>query len=581
MQEESGNTDELRKQIFNLVREAGASDLLNRPGGVFVLPRERFPKMMSCCSRRRLAFLLDGARGSLSGQLDRIEWVRSHPEPLMPTQSPGRWGDEPVDLPTDLQFFNGLGGFTADGHEYCLLISALGISPWPAQRPAEPSEGTEPYVAPCPWVNVIANPAFGCLVSESGSGFTWAVNSQLNRLTGWSNDPVVDPPSEVVYLRDEATGQVWCPTPSPIPTGDRTRVRHGQGYTIFERRTHGLEHELTLLVPATDPIKLIQLRVRNSSDKPRKLSATYFAEWTLGTCRDATAMHLVTEVDPETDALLARNTFRIDFADRVAFVDVNRRPRTITADRVEFLGRHGSVAAPAALRCVGLSGRTGAGFDPCAAVQTRFDLEPGEAIEIVFLLGEAESLSSAREVIRRYWQPESTVQALRNVRREWDQRLQTVQVKTPNPSFNLVMNRWLLYQVTSCRLWARSAFYQSGGAYGFRDQLQDVISLFHAAPEQARAHLLLAASRQFVEGDVQHWWHPPAGRGIRTRISDDLLWLPYVTALYVRTTGDASILEASVGYLKAPLLEPGQDEDFVCRRSRRSPVLSTNTARAL
>jgi cyclic beta-1,2-glucan synthetase len=562
VQEESGNTEDLRQQIFNLIRDAGSSDLLNRPGGVFVLPREGIPEddvlLLEAASR----VLLDGARGSLSGQLDRIEWARSHPEPLIPTQSPGRWNDEPVDLPPDLQFFNGLGGFAAEGREYCLLIKAQDAHS--GQLNGQPNAQTTPYpvLPPAPWVNVVANPAFGFLVSESGSGFTWAGNSQTNRLTGWSNDPVVDPPSEVVYLRDEATGQTWCPTPLPIPTHDPTRVRHGQGYTIFERKTHGIEHELTLLVPTNDPIKLIQLRVRNSSNEPRQLSATYFAEWTLGACRDATAMHLVTEVDPETDALLARNTFRVDFADRVAFVDVNRRPRTITADRVEFLGRHGSVAAPAALHAVGLSGRTGAGFDPCAAIQTRFNLGPGEATEIVFLLGEAESLGAARDLIRRYWQPDSAARTLHDVTREWDRTHHAVQVTTPDPSFNLVMNRWLLYQVVSCRLWARSAFYQSGGAYGFRDQLQDVMALFHASPDLARAHLLLAASRQFVEGDVQHWWHPPAGRGVRTRSSDDFLWLPYVTALYVRTTADASFLDESVSYLRAPLLEPGQDDDL-------------------
>jgi len=562
VQEESGNTEDLRQQIFNLIRDAGSSDLLNRPGGVFVLPREGIPEddvlLLEAASR----VLLDGARGSLSGQLDRIEWARSHPEPLIPTQSPGRWNDEPVDLPTDLKCFNGLGGFAAEGREYCLLIKAQDAHS--GQLNGQPNAQTTPYpvLPPAPWVNVVANPAFGFLVSESGSGFTWAGNSQTNRLTGWSNDPVVDPPSEVVYLRDEATGQTWCPTPSPIPTHDPTRVRHGQGYTIFERKTHGIEHELTLLVPTNDPIKLIQLRVRNSSNEPRQLSATYFAEWTLGACRDASAMHLVTEVDPETDALLARNTFRVDFADRVAFVDVNRRPRTITADRVEFLGRHGSVAAPAALHSVGLSGRTGAGFDPCAAIQTRFNLGPGEAMEIVFLLGEAESLGAARDLIRRYWQPDFAARTLHDVTREWDRTLHAVQVTTPDPSFNLVMNRWLLYQVVSCRLWARSAFYQPGGAYGFRDQLQDVMALLHASPELARAHLLLAASRQFVEGDVQHWWHPPAGRGVRTRISDDFLWLPYVTALYVRTTADASFLDESVSYLRAPLLEPGQDDDL-------------------
>jgi cyclic beta-1,2-glucan synthetase len=560
--EESADALDLSQQILELVRDAGSSDQLNRPGGVFVLPRERIPEDDVLLLEAAARVLLDGARGSLSGQLDRIEWAGSLPEPLIPPQPPGQWNDEPVGLPPDLQFFNGLGGFTADGREYCLLISAQDAHS--GQLNGQPSSQTtpQPVLPPAPWINVVANPAFGFLVSESGSGFTWAGNSQTNRLTGWSNDPVVDPPSEVVYLRDESTGQTWCPTPLPIPTHSATRVRHGQGYSIFERTTHGIEHELTLSVAADEPIKLIQLRVRNASSEPRQLSATFFAEWTLGSTRDATAMHLVTELDPETDALLARNTFRVDFADRVAFADVNRRPRMVTADRVEFLGRHGSVSAPAALNRVGLSGRTGAGNDPCAAIQTRFDLGPGESTEIVFLLGEAADLDTARDLIRRYWQPDSAGQALRHVTAEWGRALHAVQVNTPEPSFDLLMNRWLLYQVVSCRLRARSAFYQSSGAYGFRDQLQDVMSLVHAAPELARAHILLAASRQFVEGDVQHWWHPPAGRGVRTRISDDFLWLPHVTALYLRTTSDASILDESVPYLKAPLLEPGQDDDF-------------------
>jgi cyclic beta-1,2-glucan synthetase len=419
---------------------------------------------------------------------------------------------------------------------------------------------------------VVSNPTFGFLVSESGSGFTWAGNSQTNRLTGWSNDPVIDPPSEVIYIRDETTGQTWCPTPAPILSGEPRRVRHGLGYTVFECQSHGIEHELTLIVPPDDPIKVIHLRVRNTGGEPRQLSATYFAELVLGIYRDASAMHLVTEVDPETEALLARNNFRLDFADSVSFVDVNRRPRTITADRVEFLGRHGSVAAPAALQAVGLSGRTGAGFDPCAAVQTRFDLGPEETTLIVFLLGEAESLEMARGLIRCYRQPDSAARALRDVTHQWHRLLHSVQVKTPDPSFDLLMNQWLLYQLMSCRLWGRSAFYQSGGAYGFRDQLQDVMSLLHAAPELARSHLLLAASRQFAEGDVQHWWHPPAGRGVRTRISDDSLWLPYVAAHYVRTTADTSILDENVTYLKGPVLEPGHDDELQVPAQAEKPA---------
>jgi cyclic beta-1,2-glucan synthetase len=359
-------------------------------------------------------------------------------------------------------------------------------------------------------------------------------------------------------------------------------VRHGQGYTTFERNTHGIEHELTLFVPLDAPVKLLRLRARNAGFQPRQLTATFYAEWVLGMTSDPGAMHVVTELDPDTGALLARNASRDEFGGAVAFVDVDRRPRTITGDRNEFLGRHGSLASPAAMARVDLAGRIGAGMDPCAAVQTRFDLEPGATAEIVFLMGEAEDLDSARRLIHEYRDPGAVSQALRDVEASWDRTLLAVQVRTPDPGMDLLLNRWLLYQVRACRLRARSAFYQSGGAFGYRDQLQDVCALLHAAPAEARAHILLAASRQFVEGDVQHWWHPPTGRGVRTRISDDLLWLPNTTAHYVKTTGDLSILEEQVPYLEAAPLGPGREEELgLPSVSRRSGSLYEHCRRAI
>ena len=470
--------------------------------------------------------------------------------------------DEPLRLPANLVFANGLGGFTPDGREYCLLVSCDPVPHTSGNGQPKPPPVVYPRLAPAPWCNVVANPGFGFLVSESGPGFTWSGSSQTNRLTPWSNDPVSDPPGEVVYLRDEESGEIWCPTPLPIPSTEPTLVRHGQGYTIFEHNSHGLSHELTLLVPPDDPIKLIRLRIQNVSDRPRKLSATYYAEWVLGTARDETAMHVVTEVDTETGALLARNAFRTDFGTRVAFADVNRRPRTVTGDRAEFVGRHGSMTAPAALARGGLSGSAGEALDPCAAVQTAFDLLPGAEIQLVFLLGEADGPGAARDLIKRYSVDGQAMRVLSDVRRRWDAVLETVQVRTPEPALDLLVNRWLLYQVLSCRVWGRTAFYQSGGAYGFRDQLQDVMALFHTAPQEARAQILRAAGRQFPEGDVQHWWHPPAGRGIRTRIADDPLWLPFVTARYVAATGDSDILDEVVPYLDGPDLRPDQDDDY-------------------
>ncbi len=397
-------------------------------------------------------------------------------------------------------------------------------------------------------------------MSEAGSGYTWAGNSQMNRLTPWSNDPVSDPPGEVIYLRDEETGAAW--TPAPRPLGSATRVRHGAGYSVFEGEGNGLTHELTFFVPPDDPVKVMRLRLRNTGRQARRLSVTFFAAWVLGTAREDNAPYVVTEVDADTGALLARNAFNSDFAARVAFADVSLRPRTVTGDRTEFLGRNGSVSAPAALRRVALSGTTGAGLDPCAALMAPFELRPGEDKEIIFILGEGANVDEARRLVREYSRPERVNEALDAVRRRWDDLLGAVQVRTPDPAMDLMLNRWLLYQVLACRVWARSAFYQSGGAYGFRDQLQDVMALVYAAPSEARAQILRAARRQFVEGDVQHWWHPPAGRGVRTRFSDDFLWLPFVVAHYVATTGDRSVLDEPLPFVRAPLLRPGHDEEY-------------------
>jgi cyclic beta-1,2-glucan synthetase len=535
---------------------------MNQPGGVFVRTAAELTEDEKVLLQAAARVVLIGERGSLADQLDRTD--RRTPVPVRFAASVERieWDDEPVRLPSDLLFANGLGGFTPDGREYCLLVSSHSVPDSRRNGPPTLPTTAYPRLAPAPWVNVVANPVFGFLVSESGSGFTWSGNSQANRLTPWNNDPVSDLPGEVVYLRDEESGEIWCPTPLPVLSDQPTLVRHGQGYTVFERNTHGLCHTLTLFVPPEDPIKLIRLQVTNASNRPRRLSATYYAEWVLGQTRDASAMNVVTEIDRETGALFARNALRVDFAARLAFAAVDRRPRACSANRTLFLGRHGSVAAPAGLACREFPNSAGAALDPCAAIQVAFDLEPEADIQVLFLLGEADEIQSARALIRRYSQERSADWALRDATNRWSNLLEAVQVRTPEPALDLLANRWLLYQVQSCRIWGRSAFYQSSGAYGFRDQLQDVMALLHAAPDEARAHILRAAGRQFLEGDVQHWWHPPTGRGIRTRISDDPLWLAFVTSQYVTKTGDTSILEERVPYLEAPSLKPGQEDSY-------------------
>lgn len=527
--------EELYQDLAALARASDSRDLIDKPGGIFVRkaqPGSEERTILLAAAR----VVLYGDRGTLADQTDVVTRGRKLPPDLVETRAaevnvPDRPAAE------GLAFFNGTGGFTSDGREYVVI-------------------GTPP----APWTNVIANPEAGCLATDSGAGYTWVGNSQANRLTPWSNDPVSDPPAEVVYLRDDETGHFW--TPTPRPASGPVEVRHGPGYTSYHSERNGLKTELTVFVPASDPVKLLLLRVNNQSPRTRRLSVALFIEWVLGTTREQTAPSIVTEIDPSSGVLLARCPFNGDFGKAVAFVDINLRPRTVTGDRAEFLGRNRSPANPAALRRVALSDQTGPALDPCAALMSGFEIASRAISTVVFVIGQGPDAATAVRLAVRYRDPATATSALREVIGEWDRRLSTIRIKTPEPAFDVLVNRWLVYQVLACRLWGRSAFYQSGGAYGFRDQLQDVMALLYAAPEEARSQILRSAAHQFREGDVQHWWHPPTGRGVRTRFSDDFLWLPYAVARYVAITGDQAILNESISFLRGPELKPEEQEEY-------------------
>jgi cellobiose phosphorylase len=375
----------------------------------------------------------------------------------------------------------------------------------------------------------------------------------------------------VVYLRDEETGELWTPTPLPLGPVGTTTVRHGQGYTRYAHTGRDLDHELLVFVAPKDPIKLVRLTVRNHGDRPRQLTATYYAEWVLGTARENAPLQVVCDRDPESGAMLARNAWAGAFSERIAFVACGPPVQSVTADRREFLGEYGSTSAPAGMRRVRLSGRSGPGLDPCAALRTELTLFPGETRDLVFAVGQANDVQEVHRLIGEYTPSHRANAVLTEVQQQWDRWLGALQVTTPDPAVDLMLNRWLLYQTLGCRVWARSAFYQSGGAYGFRDQLQDVMALVYAVPDEARAQILRAAARQFEEGDVQHWWHPPTGVGVRTRITDDLYFLPFVVHHYVATTGDGALLDEVVPYITAPVLREDQEEDF------NSPAVSPQT----
>jgi cyclic beta-1,2-glucan synthetase len=501
------------------------------------------------------------ARGTLSDQLAQF----GEPDPVPPRRRRNinvATRDAAARAAPTLEFFNGLGGFAAEGREYVVTLD-------------------EGQWTPAPWINVVANSQFGFLASADGFGSTWSLNAQQNQLTPWSNDPVSDAPAEAIYIRDEDTGELWTATPLPIREPCPYVIRHGFGYSRFEHTSHGIALDLLQFVPLDDPIKISRLKMVNRSSETRQLSVTHYLDWVLGNQRGKTAPFIVTEIEPKTTALLARNPWGPDFQSRIAFMDMAGRQRACTADRAEFLGRHGSLAEPAALLGThGLSNRAGGGLDPCGAMQTTITLEPGEATELTFLVGEEASSAAAVALIERYRTLDLDA-SLKEVTDFWDQTLGAIQVKTPDRSMDILVNGWLLYQTLGCRVWARTAFYQSSGAYGFRDQLQDVMALVVSRPEIAREHILRAAARQFEEGDVQHWWLPTSGQGVKTRVSDDRIWLAFVAAHYLEVTEDFAVLDEQVPFLAGAPLAPEAHESFSAPEPAAMGSLFEHCVRAL
>lgn len=533
---------DLAPQISALIATEDPAASLDKPGGIFVRASASISEADLVLLKTVARIVLDGRDGLLAQQLAQrrssgpapqvthlfsgLENIPVQPQHAAPKQS--------------LAFPNGLGGFTPNGNEYVVTV-------------------TPERMTPMPWINVLANPSFGSLVSESGSAHTWSENAQMFCLTPWSNDPVSDPNTEAFYLRDEDSGHYWSPTVLPSASPGASYVtRHGFGYSVFEHSQDGIHSELTLFVAHEAPLKFAMLQLSNRSDHIRRISVTGYVEWVLGDERSKTAMHVGTERDAESGALFAGNPYNTDFAGRTAFFDVDGAMDATSSacgDRGAFLGLHGSLRHPAAMSQPQLCGRVGVALDPCAALRVACVLAPGQTHEIVFRLGCGATPEAARILVQRWRGPVAAHAALADVQAYWTQTLGAVQVQTPNRALNILANGWLLYQVLACRLWARTAFYQASGAFGFRDQLQDVMALVHATPALVRAHLLLSASRQFLEGDVQHWWHPPSGRGVRTRCSDDYLWLPLAVCRYVAVTGDTGVLDAPVGFLDGRALK--------------------------
>ncbi|HSB55206.1 MAG TPA: hypothetical protein VLD58_12660 [Gemmatimonadales bacterium] len=556
-----------------VLHQSDKSDLLlprSGPGrhlGITIAkPGTKLPPELRRLAERSARLVVKGALPAETG-------AESLSEPVVATATLAVRTGKEERLPASeaLTHFNGAGGFASDGTEYVIRL------PLDAEGHRRP---------PLAWTNVIANDEIGCLTSDGGFGYTWSANSRENRLTPWSNDPISDPAGEAIYLRDEDRRAFWSPTPGPAPGAGDYEVRHGFGYSLTRHQSQELEQEVLTFVPQRDGVKLVRVRATNRSTTRRRLSFFAYAEWVLGVIPADTRRYVVTTRDQSTGAILAVNPHNGEFSTRVAFAALLTQPgnRQVewTADRGQFLGQGGSVASPLAVRELRqLDGQAGEGYDPCAAFRLPVEMAPGATIECVFALGQTANREEALALVRKYQNPGAVDRALEQVRGFWRDTLGRVQVETPSPAIDLMLNGWLAYQNLACRVWARSAFYQSGGAFGFRDQLQDAAALIYLDPELTRRQILLHAGHQFAEGDVLHWWHPPADKGIRTRFSDDLLWLPYITAGYIRHTGDASVLDAQAPFVAARLLNEGEDEVFLHPTTAGSADVYSHCCRAL
>jgi cyclic beta-1,2-glucan synthetase len=567
----------LRRTMEQVVGRHGAGQ-----GGINILPAAQLSDedKWLLFSVSRIVLSADGP--SLKAQLKVSAPSRPFDEPLPITAQPNRFVSAKANETSDLLFYNGWGGFSPDGREYHIVLK----------------NGSN---LPAPWINVMANPHFGCFTSELYTGYTWWHNSRECKLTPWSNDPALDQPGEVCYLRDEESGEYWPMAPTRTQVTSSYKVSHGRGYTRFHHESHGLLQEMTVFVPLDDPVKVIKLRLQNTTSEQRRLSATYYAEWVLGVHREGNSSFIVTEWDQMNAVLMARNAYQENFREATAFLTVYPQTevpsesatdssrsiapsleQSYTADRLEFLGRNSTFENPAAMSRLQLSGTTGPLYDACGAVQTKFVIEPNTEQTVYILLGCENSRESAVKLAQKYRQSDVCETAFENLQKFWDGVLGTVTVSTPCPEMDVMLNNWLLYQTLSCRMWARTAFYQAGGAYGFRDQLQDSLALLHSHPDLTRAQILLHASHQYEEGDVQHWWHEETNRGIRTRFSDDLLWLPYAVGRYLEHTEDESLLDETVPFLySGPLREEEHERYEPTVLSEQSGTIFEHCLRAL
>ncbi|EDS78569.1 319-kDA protein [Clostridium botulinum C str. Eklund] len=561
--QDTAYTQLLQDSIKDLIASSYARDKENISGGVFLNNKDSMEKEDIDLFMAISAIVLEGEKGLLSKQIQTEEVNKEELEKLNVCQNNYQYNFDDFDI-NKLEYYNDIGGFDLENDEYVIVLK-------------------DEKTTPAPWVNVIANENFGFLVSASGSPYTWYKNSRENKITTWSNDWVTDPPAEVIYVRDEETGEFWSVTPEPIRESGEYVIHHGFGYSKFQHQSHGIVGTVNMFVPMNENVKICEVNLKNICDVDRKLSLTYYAQLVLGVVPQKTDTHVVTYLNEEKKYMYARNPYSDSFGNLTSYLKIiGGSDESFTGDRSEFIGKGESLENPKSLENIRFSNNVGAGMDPCFGENSKFTIKAGEDKTLLVILGEDDNMESIERIVDKYDDINKATEELNNSKDYWKESLHTIKVKTPDETMDLMLNGWLLYQTISCRIWARSAFYQSGGAFGFRDQLQDVMAAGYVNPKFMREHILYSATRQFLEGDVQHWWHPVVDSGIRTRFSDDLLWLPYVTVDYIKRTGDYSILDEEVGYLEDRPLEDGEDERYtISQKSDKKGTIYEHCIKAI
>ncbi len=558
-------TQPLQDSLRDLIATSHARDKQNKSGGVFLTGNSTMEQEDMDLLKALARIVIDGSNGLIINQIKKEEGVEETSTTKLLSAKENNYVYESYKFKTNkLDYYNGYGGFDLKDNKYVIVLR-------------------DRKITPAPWINVIANEDFGFIVSESGSPYTWHKNSRENKITTWSNDWVIDPPSEALYLRDDDSGDVWSIAPKPIRDDREYVIEHGFGYSNFKHEAYGIIGEVSMFVPIEEKVKLLKVKLKNNSNLDRKISLTYYAHLVLGVVPQQTATNIATYLNEEKKYIYAQNSYSSNFSDQYAYLKiVGGNEESFTGNRTEFIGRGKNIENPDALKRVGLSNDVGAGMDPCLAENAKISLRSGEEKTLIVIFGEDAGIENIEKIINKYVDVNKAEEELENVKAYWNNLLGTIKVKTPDKSMDIMLNGWLLYQTIVCRVWARSGFYQSGGAFGFRDQLQDVMAVAYVDPNMTREHILYSATRQFVEGDVQHWWHPVIDSGIRTRFSDDLLWLPYVTVDYVKRTGDYSILNEQAGYLEDKPLEEGEDERYtISRKSDKTGTIYEHCVKAI